>query len=214
MVPLSLEVFLGTLMDFNRQILPLQVLAIALGLGVLWLAVRPQSHSGRLIGLALAISWATTGVFYHLNTFAELNFWDYPFGAIFLVQALALLLVGGMLNRFEAHKPASLRRTTGLLLGLYALIAPPLVGAISGRAWDAVGYFASSPGATIVFTSAVLLILKGRGTLWLWGLVLVSALPVTILGSAMSIIEDIVVLPIVIAALVLSVTNQEPRPSV
>ncbi len=54
MVPISLEVFLGTLEDFNRMIRPMQALAAAFGLVALWVLMKPQHLTGRLLGVVLA----------------------------------------------------------------------------------------------------------------------------------------------------------------
>lgn len=163
MVPLSLEVFLGTLEHFNRMIRLMQMLASAFGLVALWVALRPQQLSSRMLGLILASSWAAAGLFYHLNTFAELNFWDYPAGLAFLIQALIVFWAGAGANRFTATVAVGANRHIGLALGFYALAGSPLVGIAAGRSWAEVGYFAISPGPTIVFTAAVLLMLGGPG---------------------------------------------------
>ena len=200
MVPLSLEVFLGTLEDFNRTIRPMQMLAAAFGLVALWVAFRPQQLSSRLLGLILASSWAATGLFYHLNTFAELNFWDYPIGLIFLVQAVIVFWSGAIASRFTFGLSAGAGHHFGLILGFYALAGAPLLGMAAGRNWAEVGYFATSPGPTILFTVAVLLMLSGRSLIGLWVLPVLAAVPVSILGSSLFLLEDATVLPIVAIA--------------
>ncbi|NNF77703.1 MAG: hypothetical protein HKN05_06705 [Rhizobiales bacterium] len=201
MVPLSLEVFLGTLEDFNRMIRPMQMLAAAFGLVALWVVLRPQQLSSRLVGLILASSWAATGLFYHLSTFAELNFWDYPIGLTFLAQALILFWTGAVANRFSVGPAVGTPHHIGLAVGFYALAGAPLIGIATGRSWAEVGYFAISPGPTILFTVGVLLMLNGRSLVGLWVLPLLAAVPVTILGSSLALLEDAAVLPIVAFAL-------------
>lgn len=201
MVPLSLEVFLGTLDDFNRTIRPMQMLAAAFGLVALWVAFRPQQLSSRMLGLILASSWASTGLFYHLSTFAELNFWDYPIGLLFLIQALVVFWSGAIASRFTVGPSAGAAHHFGLILGFYALAGAPLMGMASGRNWAEVGYFAISPGPTILFTVAVLLMLSGRSLMGLWVLPVLAAIPVSILGSSLLLLEDATVLPIVAIAL-------------
>jgi len=205
MVPLSLEVFLGTLEDFNRMIRPMQMLAAAFGLVALWVVLRPQQLSSRFLGLILASSWAATGLFYHLSTFAELNFWDYPIGLAFLAQALLLFWSGAVRNRFTLGPAIGANHHLGLALGFYALAGAPLIGIATGRNWAEVGYFAISPGPTILFTVGVLLLLNGRSLISLWVLPLLAAVPVTVLGISLALIEDGLVLPIAAAALFMHV---------
>ncbi|MCP5081756.1 MAG: hypothetical protein GY948_08670 [Alphaproteobacteria bacterium] len=203
MVPLSLEVFLGTLEDFNRMIRPMQMLAAAFGLVALWVVLRPQQLSSRLLGLILASSWAATGLFYHLSTFAELNFWDYPIGLAFLAQAVILFWSGAVANRFTVGTSVGAAHHLGLVLGFYGLAGAPLVGIASGRNWAEVGYFAISPGPTILFTVGVLLMLNGRSLIGLWVLPVLAAVPVSIFGSSLILLEDASVLPIVAVALII-----------
>ncbi len=211
MVPLSLEVFLGTLEDFNRMIRPMQALAAAFGLVALWVLLNPQQLSSRLLGLILASSWAATGLFYHLGTFAELNFWDYPIGLIFLLQAMLLFWLGAVSNRFVIIPSGSIRHRIGLLLGFYALTGAPLIGLAMGRNWAEIGYFATSPGPTIVFSIGALLMLSGRNLALLWILPLLAAVPVTILGSSLGLVDDMAVLPIAVAALFLHLRTRPQR---
>ncbi len=201
MVPISLEVFLGTLEDFNRMIRPMQALAAAFGLVALWVLMKPQQLTGRLLGVILASSWAATGLFYHLSTFAELNFWDYPIGWAFLAQALVLFWLGSIANRYSAGSSTRAGHLIGLALSFYALAGPPLIGLLQGRSWAEVGYFAVSPGPTILFTLGVLLMLQSRGMTAAWFLPILMAVPVTILGATLGLWEDAAVLPIAVAAL-------------
>lgn len=203
MIPLSLEVFLGTLEDFNRMVRPMQALAVAFGLVALWVLVRPQHVSGRLLGTILACSWGATGIFYHLGTFAELNFWDYPIGWAFIAQGVLLFWAGPVANKMSLENRAPLRRLTGLVLCVYALAGAPLLALVLGRDWAQAGYFALSPGPTIVFTLGALLMLNPRGVWFLWGLPLLMSIPVTVLGSSLQLWEDAMVLPLAVLAVVL-----------
>ncbi len=208
MVPLSLEVFLGTLADFNRMIRPMQALAAVFGLMALWVVLKPQQISGRLLGLVLASSWASTGLFYHLGVFAELNFWDYPIGVMFLIQAAGLFFMGAIMNWIAAAPIEGTSYRIGLALGFYALAGAPLIGLAAGRGWAEVGFFASSPGPTILFTAAILLMVSGRWLAVLWLVPVIAALPVTIFGVSLGIYEDAAVFPLVIAALLIQLRSR------
>ncbi|MEM1199809.1 MAG: DUF6064 family protein [Pseudomonadota bacterium] len=208
MVPLSLEVFLGTLEDFNRMIRPMQALAVMFGLMAVWVVLKPQQMSGRLLGLVLASSWASTGLFYHLGVFAELNFWDYPVGVMFLVQAAGLFFIGAVMNWITAAPTEGTSYRIGLALGFYALAGAPLIGLAAGRGWAEVGYFASSPGPTILFTAAVLLMVSGRWLAVLWPVPVIAALLVTIFGVSLGIYEDAAVFPLVAAALMIKLRSR------
>lgn len=205
MVPLSLEVFLGTLEDFNRMVRPMQALAAAFGLVALWVLVKPQHISGRLLGVILAASWAAAGFFYHLSTFAELNFWDYPIGLAFLAQSALLFWVGAVANKLSVDLLAPRRRQVGLILCFYALAGAPLLALALGRSWAEAGYFALSPGPTILFTVGALLMLNVRGLTMVWILPTLMAVPVTILGFSLKLWEDAAVLPLTVLSIILLV---------
>ncbi len=132
-----------------------------------------------------------------------MNFWDYPIGWIFIGQALLLLWVGSIANRFRVAAFAGPGGAIGLALSFYALAGPLFVGLVLGRTWAEVGYFAISPGPTILFTLGILLMLDPKGLTVTWIIPLIMAIPVSILGTLLGIWEDAAVLPIAIVALAL-----------
>ena len=94
-VPFTPEVYVRLIERVNADGWPLQLPAVALGLACLVLAWRGRARLA--LGL-LAPAWACSGVVFHLQRYAELNWAATWFGGAFLAQAVLLFgfaLVGG-----------------------------------------------------------------------------------------------------------------------
>ena len=75
MIPFTSEVYLGLIARYNAAIWPAQIVALVLGLFVLWQAARPRSAAGRagadrIIPWFLAAAWLWTAVAFPVVTLA------------------------------------------------------------------------------------------------------------------------------------------------
>jgi hypothetical protein len=143
----------------NEALWPLPLAMLALGLAALALAVLRPRHHGRLIAVLLALLWAFVGWSFLWQRYATINWAVTYIAPLFALEALLLVIVGGMRDRLAAEQ-RGLHRVASLALiavGLcYFLLAP-----LSGRPWQGAEFFGTAPDPTAVATLGFLL--SGRG---------------------------------------------------
>jgi uncharacterized protein DUF6064 len=146
---------------YNRALWPAQILAIALGIGILLLLRRSTAMRNRLITAVLALSWLWVAWAFHFERYATINWTAVYVAAAFVVEASALLWVGVIRGRLIYAPGQDLQGWTGLLLFLFALAVHPLVG-LAGREWIQAEIFGLAPDPTVVGTLGLLLLSRNR----------------------------------------------------
>jgi hypothetical protein len=150
----------------NQALWPLPLVALALGIAALVLALLRPRATARWIAILLAIAWAWIGWSFMWERYATIN-WTAAYAApLFAIEAILLLIIGGILNRLPLER-RSLRRGAGCLLIVLAL-AYPLLAPMFGRPWQAAEIFGISPAPTAVATLGFLLLAGGRSSVLLW----------------------------------------------
>jgi Family of unknown function (DUF6064) len=143
----------------NAALWPLPLAMLALGAAMLALAILRPHRYGRLIAILLGILWAWTGWSFLWERYATIN-WAAAYAALlFALEALLLLVAGGVLNRlsFDQH---GLRRIMSVLLVVLAL-AYPVLAPLFGRPWQAAEIFGVAPDPTAIATLGLLLLARG-----------------------------------------------------
>ncbi len=202
MIPFSADVFFSFLAQYNAAIWPTQIVTSLMALSVVYLALRPARHSGRIISGMLAVLWLWTGGVYHLSFFARINFWDLGFGVLFIIQSLLLIWSGVVRDRLA---PAKIVTTTVSTLGLatlaVAFIFYPLLSAILGRTLAEIAWVGSAPAPTVILTLGLLCLC---GTARLWGLAVIPLL-LCLTGSLVAYLlplpQDWLLLPVALGTL-------------
>lgn len=145
----------------NAALWPLQLLALAAGLGmVVVVHRRPFSHD-RWIALMLALIWTFVGWSFLWNRYAAIN-WAIEYVApLFVLQAILLLFTGTMFNGLT-FEPRGIVGWIGLLLVAFGLVAYPLLPQVFGRPWSGTEIFGIAPDPTVIVTLGVLLLARGR----------------------------------------------------
>jgi len=164
-IPFTPEVYWRLLERVNEAFWPLHLLAVALGLAALLLAVRGRPRLA--IGL-LAPAWLSSGILFHLNYYAELN-WAAPwFGWAFVCQA-ALLFVGATFGAAtpSSEWPARLRLWTGGAVSITALLVYPAIAAVIGSGLAHAEMFGLHPDPTALATMGIALIALRGPSVWL-----------------------------------------------
>jgi hypothetical protein len=138
---------------YNRDVWPLQILAI--GMALLWL-IRSR-HIGRATVVILALVWAWVAWAFHLERYATINFAAPYFAGLFFAGALLLVGVGGRLPPAD-----TVTSRIGLGVVLYSVVFDPLIGLLAGRTWTALSLFGLGPDQTAMATIGVLLASQGR----------------------------------------------------
>ena len=147
---------------YNAAIWPAQILAFALGTGLLVLLRRGGVARGRAVAGLLAAAWLWSGVGFHALRYATINWGAVYFAWLFGFEAAAFL--GLALSRRAAfEKPADGAGRIGLGLFLFALVVEPLIGPVLlGRRWRGIELFAVAPDPTAVGTLGLLLLARVR----------------------------------------------------
>jgi hypothetical protein len=159
MLPFTHAEFVDVFARYNLAIWPGQLVAYALGLGMVGLLLaRPSRGTGRAVAIGLALMWGWTGVAYHWLYFTEINAAAWAFGALFVLQAglFAEVALSGAL-RFDGGVTAG-RRSAGWFLVVYALVLYPLLGMATGSTWPHMPVFGVTPCPVTLFTFGLLLL--------------------------------------------------------
>lgn len=152
---------------YNRDLWPLQILALVLGVIVLALWRRGGDRAGRAIAVILAACWLWVAWGFHWQRYASINLAAGYFALAFAVQALLLLWSGGLRGRLTPAPATRLQQRAGLVLLLFALLAFPLMGPMLGRSWTQAEVFGMAPDPTALATLGILLLAGARPA---WGL--------------------------------------------
>ncbi|HSJ80443.1 MAG TPA: DUF6064 family protein [Thiobacillus sp.] len=152
---------------YNRDLWPLQMLALVLGVAVLALWRRGGDRAGRAIAVILAVCWLWVAWGFHWQRYASINLAAGYFALAFVVQALLLLWLGGLRGRLTPAPATRLQQRAGLGLLLFALLLFPLIGPLLGRSWTQAELFGIAPDPTALATLGVLLF---AGVRPVWGL--------------------------------------------
>ncbi|NCF09887.1 MAG: MFS transporter permease, partial [Gammaproteobacteria bacterium] len=154
-IPFSPEVYFRLVERINEAWWPLQFLALGLGLAALAAAWRGRV---RVALVLLAPAWAASGIVFHLQRYAELNWAADYFGGAFLVQS-ALLLGLGLFGRAPERPPGrSPMAWVGAAITLFGLVGYPLIASVGGHGWSRSEVFALHPEPTVLVTLGIALV--------------------------------------------------------
>lgn len=200
----SPDVYFRLLERYNQDIWPLQVIALLLGVILIWQVWRRDHFNGWLIAGGLALSWLWCGLVFHISYYASLN-WVAPyFGALFILQGAGLLIWG--MNRETKSQQEREIFTFYLGLGLifFAVLVYPLLWLVDGHSWREVQIFGTSQNATLIATVGVLLCYRASLILLIIPLIflVINALTAWLLGSIDWIVSGVVFTLIVLIWLI------------
>ena len=143
--------------SYNRAAWPGQVLTLAVGLLLLWLAWRPRPSSGRAVALALVVVWLWVGWAFHWQRYANIN-WAAGYLALAFGLQAALLLVAGIRGVAVAAPAAGNRlRHAGLAMAVAGIALYPLIAPATGRPWSQAEVFGLMPEPTALASIGLLL---------------------------------------------------------
>ena len=152
---------------YQREVWPLQLLALAVGMGLLWIASGRRPNAARVICAVLALAWLWVGWAFHWQRYATINWGARYFALAFAVQAVALLAMGVLRSGRPAPLPTGGMRQLGLGLAAFGVIAYPLVSVLAGRPWAQAEVFGLMPEPTALATVGLVLAAGPRGRGWL-----------------------------------------------
>jgi hypothetical protein len=140
----------------NTALWPLHLMALAGGLTILGLLVKPPAWAGRLIAALLAATWAFVAYAYFFVRYATISLAAPYYGWAFLAQAALFLLVGTGLGKLHFTHARRDLRAAGVGLYLAGLILLPLMALVFGRPPGQFEFFGIAPDPTVVGTLGVL----------------------------------------------------------
>jgi hypothetical protein len=157
MLSFNLEEFLGVLERFNKDIWPLQILIYVLGIFVLFLLIRKNKYSDRIILAILALLWLWNGIIFCPFYWATTYKYAYLFGALFILQGI-IFLVGVFKPNISFGHLNRLNTAVGIVFIIYAMAGYQLLGYSLGHVYPEFFPFGLVPCPTAIFTFGVLLI--------------------------------------------------------
>lgn len=141
----------------NRELWPLQLLALGAGIAVLAGMLRIKARIAfALLGLAwLWVAWA-----YHLQRYADIHTAAPYFAVGFCLQAGLLAWMAA--RRHAAPSPGRM----AMFIVVLALAGYPLLATLQGRSWWQAEVFGFAPDPTVAVTFGALLFWRAPWPLW------------------------------------------------
>lgn len=206
----SPEVYFRLYERYNEALWPAQLLAVVVGLALIGLTRTSGERRSRVAGVLVAAAWAWIAWGFLLRYYAEINLAAPYFAALFLLQALLLLLaaVTGELRSAWQAGAGGRAAPVGLALFVFAMVILPLAGPLTGRAWASVELFALAPDPTAVGTLGILLMTRSNWRWWLAAIPLLWCLVSGVTYMAMDVPAGLLAPLAAFAALILTI----PRP--
>ena len=167
---------------YNREIWPLQLLCLGLGIALLALMQGRGHRHGRVAAAILAGCWLWVAVAFHLHRYATINWAASYFAGFFAVQALLLLWIGVIRGQLVFDRANPTVRRTGFAVVLFGVFVVPLIGFLVGRNWVQGEVFGVAPDPTAIATLGVLLAASGRV---FWELLIIPLLWCAISGATL-----------------------------
>lgn len=158
MLPFTRDDFIATFVAYNAAMWPAQIVAYAVGIGIVVAACRPTRAGNRLIAAGLALMWGWTGIAYHGLFFARINPAALGFGALFVLQGLLWLYLGVVRERLQVAVRGGPAGWAGWALVVYAAVLYPMVGLATGHRWAELPPFGITPCPVTLFSFGLLLL--------------------------------------------------------
>ncbi len=156
-LPFTLEQFLEVFKNYNEGVFPMQILFYLMSIIAIYLALKPNAHSNKIISSIMAFFWLWMGVVYHLIYFTEINNLAYFFGAFFILQSILFVVLDVFQDRFSFQFRTDKYGVTGMSLIVFALIIYPILGYFFNHVYPSSPTF-GLPCPTTIFTFGILLL--------------------------------------------------------
>lgn len=156
-LPFAQNQFLENFAKYNEAVFPMQFALIALALGAVFLAIKNNSYSSKIISGILAFFWLWMGIVYHIVFFSTINKGAILFGSLFVVQGILFIAYGIIKDKIQFNFQWDGYSETGLVFVTYALLVYPILGYIFGHTYPSNPTF-GLPCPTTIFTFGILLI--------------------------------------------------------
>ena len=133
--PFTLEQFLEVFKNYNQAVFPMQVVFYMISAIAIYLAIKPNSSSDKIISGILTFFWLWMGIVYHIIFFTTINKAAYLFGALFIIQGILFFIFGVFKNKLSFHFISDKFGITGITLIVFAQIVYPVLGYFFGHVY-------------------------------------------------------------------------------
>lgn len=155
-LPFTTEQFLSVFEKYNLSVWPMQIVLVLIAILAIILSISKINRSDNIIGIVLGFFWLWIGIVYHVAFFTSINKAAYFFGALYIIQGLLFLYVGGLKSELSFKFEPNSYGIVGSLFILYALVIYPGLGYFFGHVYPKNPTF-GLPCPTTIFTFGLLL---------------------------------------------------------
>ena len=124
--PFTLEQFLEVFKNYNQAVFPMQVIFYLISAIAIYLTIKPNQSSNKIISIILAFFWLWMGIIYYIIFFPTINKAAYLFGSLFIIQGILFFIFGVLPNKLSFNFRPNKLGITGIILVLFALIIYPI----------------------------------------------------------------------------------------
>ena len=155
--PFTLEQFLEVFKSYNQAVFPMQIIFYLVSVIAIYLVIKPNSKSDKMISFILSFLWFWMGIVYHLYFFTKINIAAYLFGGLFIGQGILFAILGVFQDRFSFRFQKDKYKITGIILIVFSLVIYPILGHFFGHIYPSSPTF-GLPCPTTIFTFGILLL--------------------------------------------------------
>jgi hypothetical protein len=159
---ISVTEFFQRMADYNTAIWPMQIITYALAIGVIALLFAKWKHSSRLIAGVLAFLWLWNGLVEIILFFGTVSSQYYFWGTLWIFQGLVFIYYGMLKSRFQFRSGRDISTYLGFLFILYAIVAYPIIGMLSGHGFPSGPIFGVAPCPVCIFTFGIFMMTRRR----------------------------------------------------
>lgn len=160
----SARVYYRLIEAHNEALWPAQLVALALGLLLVFVALRPAAAAGRIAGAVLGAAWIWVAWSFLWERSATIN-WSMTYIAPVLAAQGLALFVAGLGGERLAPAASGWQRRVALALLAASVVVYPVIAPLIGRPWSEAEAFGIMPDPTAAATLAFLAM--ARGGAWL-----------------------------------------------
>jgi hypothetical protein len=154
--------FLPMFESVNRDLWPLQVITLLIGMAMAIAAIRKSRIADRLSAAALGSIWIFAGAVFHGAYFRPIYEPASPFAVLWIIQGVLFIVLGVFRPRLSFTASRDGYAAFGFLLIAYALLAYPLLGYLLRSDFAYATWFGPFPCPVAVFTIGMLLLTDDR----------------------------------------------------
>ena len=155
--PFTVDQFLKVFKDYNESVFPVQLFFYLIALLAIYLIIKQNPKSNKIVVGILVFFWGWMGIVYHLTFFTVINKAAYLFGGVFILQGILFFIYGVLKDRLIFRFNPDKYGITGAMLVFFALVVYPVLGYFNGHAYPSSPTF-GLPCPTTIFTFGILLL--------------------------------------------------------